>query len=406
MNQKILLKPVSVIMINLNSISLLFSENYFNNYNTNDNISKNEVLSLVLTLSVEELNNKNSTKNQLKKETTSNINSYIIQTLNEKFKYEDSDSNLGIKEIYLLNKDFKNIYLSINKTNENEISFNLNIKDLNLTKSLAKQAHDLLELNYFSLFNYSFNYKYSDLNSKIYSLNNKNNNLEQEVNTILMENSILKDNMDKILREISYLKEKSVTFNKKIFSIEKGLNNFEGSILKSISKKKLDFVFDILNKTGFSNSKLLYDTTEHGDSLSTFHKNCDDKGPTIIVVQTSVDKKKFIFGGFTSLSWKSDFNHKQNYSDSKAFLFSIDKEKIIEQSENSQFSITTGKKIGPCFGNGYDMYISENCCSNKVSYHELKNTFGKNEDNIGKYYFTDGTSSSFTVDSYEVYELF
>ena len=46
--------------------------------------------------------------------------------------------------------------------------------------------------------------------------------------------------------------------------------------------------------------KLLYRASEHGYTASSFHKCCDDKGPTLIVIKSITGN---IFGGYTTESW-------------------------------------------------------------------------------------------------------
>ena len=38
-----------------------------------------------------------------------------------------------------------------------------------------------------------------------------------------------------------------------------------------------------------------------GWEASTFHSNCDEKGPTVTIIQVD----KYIFGGYTDVSWSS-----------------------------------------------------------------------------------------------------
>ena len=40
---------------------------------------------------------------------------------------------------------------------------------------------------------------------------------------------------------------------------------------------------------------------EDGRSVYTFHGNCDNKGPTVTIIQVG----SFIFGGYSDVSWKS-----------------------------------------------------------------------------------------------------
>ena len=46
--------------------------------------------------------------------------------------------------------------------------------------------------------------------------------------------------------------------------------------------------------------KLLYRSSEHGYTTSSFHKYCDNKGPTLTIIKS---KAGWIFGGYTSKSW-------------------------------------------------------------------------------------------------------
>ena len=47
--------------------------------------------------------------------------------------------------------------------------------------------------------------------------------------------------------------------------------------------------------------RLLFRASRDGFSAATFHSKCDDKGPTITIVQSGDNK----FGGFTDSSWGS-----------------------------------------------------------------------------------------------------
>ena len=54
--------------------------------------------------------------------------------------------------------------------------------------------------------------------------------------------------------------------------------------------------------------KLLYRSSEHDYTGKSFHKYCDDKGPTLIVIKSS---EGWIFGGYTTQSWK--VTHQNEY---------------------------------------------------------------------------------------------
>ena len=46
-----------------------------------------------------------------------------------------------------------------------------------------------------------------------------------------------------------------------------------------------------------SSYKLLYRATIHGATAADFHKRCDNKGSTVLIIKSTYNK---IFGGFTS----------------------------------------------------------------------------------------------------------
>ena len=46
--------------------------------------------------------------------------------------------------------------------------------------------------------------------------------------------------------------------------------------------------------------QLCYRASNHGWSSETFHRNCDNKGPTVTIVRVGI----YIFGGYSDKSWK------------------------------------------------------------------------------------------------------
>ena len=64
---------------------------------------------------------------------------------------------------------------------------------------------------------------------------------------------------------------------------------------------------------------LIFRGTRDGFGVTDFHQKCDNKGPTITIVK---DVRGYVFGGYTSINWKSEGGYA---SDSKAFLFSVNK---------------------------------------------------------------------------------
>ncbi|CAG8517999.1 12675_t:CDS:2 [Dentiscutata heterogama] len=98
--------------------------------------------------------------------------------------------------------------------------------------------------------------------------------------------------------------------------------------------------------------ELLYTTKTQGKNNETFHKLCDNRGPTLVVINT-LDG---YIGGYTSISWSSDGEKK---NDEYSFIFHKGNNDIHFADIKDKSSITIG-----CFGNmgpmfGRDLVINE-----------------------------------------------
>lgn len=92
----------------------------------------------------------------------------------------------------------------------------------------------------------------------------------------------------------------------------------------------------------------MYRKSIDGDSIDTFHKLCDNKGSTLILIK--VDNKN-IFGGYTPLDWDENSGYK---NDNDTFIFSLTAN-FISKKYRINNSINCSKNIGPsscCFGLG------------------------------------------------------
>mmetsp|Transcript_32800 Transcript_32800/g.32025 ORF Transcript_32800/g.32025 Transcript_32800/m.32025 type:complete len:87 (-) Transcript_32800:50-310(-) len=80
----------------------------------------------------------------------------------------------------------------------------------------------------------------------------------------------------------------------------------------------------------YSSFELIFKGSRDGFRADTFHEMCDNKGPTLSVMQT---EDGMIIGGFTTTSW----NPTNEYlPDKNAFLFSLTKEKVFKLKESQQ----------------------------------------------------------------------
>ena len=95
---------------------------------------------------------------------------------------------------------------------------------------------------------------------------------------------------------------------------------------------------------------LLYRATEHGDSVSTFHSMCDNKGENIVFYKTNKNKK---FGGHSCKSWKSSGGWNSDNGDPNFFLFNLSTKRQYKPNDNyfqNHSSLYTHSSYGPILG--------------------------------------------------------
>ena len=132
---------------------------------------------------------------------------------------------------------------------------------------------------------------------------------------------------------------------------------------------------DLLEKKKLDGRKwsILYRATRDGFIDSDFHSHCDDKPNTLTIIQSTNGN---IFGGFTSVKWKSSEPYQ---FDNKAFIYSlVNKENrpvLFEHSSTDKNSLLSSSLFGPVFGSGHDLFISKSSNTNMSSYSNLGQTY-------------------------------
>ncbi|CAF0803031.1 unnamed protein product, partial [Didymodactylos carnosus] len=174
-----------------------------------------------------------------------------------------------------------------------------------------------------------------------------------------------------------------------------------GNLLRSEHQRKLNVFYDKPNQKW----ELIYKGTRDGFSAENFHRFCDDKGPTMTVLQAKIGD--YLFGGFTSRSWSIESGYK---NDTKAFLFTLtnpdDKEptKFSPKKDQTGYAVYHSSSYGPLFGYGYDIGIYS--MANKTdsgSYTSFPSTY-EDTTGIGKLLFTG--SSNLQLKDIEVYKIY
>ena len=215
--------------------------------------------------------------------------------------------------------------------------------------------------------------KFSLEKGKLIDAQWKDKKLSSLINDCLnIENNIIKIN------KINENVKKCNIFNTSInfFPEENGINEMIEAIklfgiVGRIFDSKIEFdeklVVSWLNNRYFK-SELLFRKTRDGSTRKDFHDKCDNKGITIIFIETT---KGYKFGGYTELQWDTNSGDKK---DNSTFLFSFNKkQKYIARNGNS--SIYCGSGYGPYFGRAEIDFDNETELYRGISYDNSDNTF-------------------------------
>ena len=253
--------------------------------------------------------------------------------------------------------------------------------------------------------------KFAKLNIKLPNISKSkaNNNFLIEIPKIeLKENDLIVKLCEQVKKidiletKIKYLlccsgkNEKDFKSFDKYFKIcEKSINDKDLKDSKIICKEDFTLVLEGINKKlnkSIKKVKLLYRASRDSDKASEFHAKCDGKQNTVTFVKTIEGKK---FGGFAQSAWNKSGSW---INDNNVFVFSLNNYECYYYN-NSGNMIYGNSSTGPYFGGGPDLVLNNCCFSNSSSISQ------SSFDYKGKSYALNGTSSSFKVEDYEVYEL-
>ena len=205
----------------------------------------------------------------------------------------------------------------------------------------------------------------------------KNNKLNSLINDCLfIENTI--DDINKINEKIKKynLIDYHIFFEPKEESINDFLNQIKSfgnvkdrqNIFDSLIEFDQDLVKSWLNNRKF-NSELLFRKTRDGSNIENFHEKCDNKGITIVFIETT---KGYKFGGYTELLWNNNSGH---IKDKSTFIFSFNnKQKYTPRNDNN--TIYCGIGQGPQFGSSYpEIHFISNLNRGRSYDNSTENTF-------------------------------
>ena len=214
---------------------------------------------------------------------------------------------------------------------------------------------------------------------------------------------LLSNEISSLKTRISYLEKENRNFQTKLSIIEKYLApQINDQII--LKQKILSDIITNINELDIINKKLLrqnkrtvytliYKATRDGDKAENFHQMCDSYNNTVVLIKTLKGRR---FGGFTHETWDGE---DQNKVDNRAFLFSIDKQKVYNVIKNEE-AIGCYKLNGPDFC-GWQIVVQDNFLSNKQCYTgEKEMNYRTDED-----YELNGGEKYFGVQELEVFQV-
>ncbi|CAH3134149.1 unnamed protein product [Pocillopora meandrina] len=158
----------------------------------------------------------------------------------------------------------------------------------------------------------------------------------------------------------------------------RGLNN--SVILTSLdytnyTGKLLSYLEPVLLSSEWSRFVKCWHAKTEGWAASTFHSNCDGRGPTVTIIKANDS----IFGGYTDVSWGLSGSCRCSYA-RKAFLFSLNNIKGYNPVKLTQYryqhdAMCSCSRYGPIFGWGRDIIIYNDAVNNQGSYTECGGTY-------------------------------
>jgi hypothetical protein len=164
----------------------------------------------------------------------------------------------------------------------------------------------------------------------------------------------------------------------------------------------------------------LFQSSRDGLHAHTFHKKCDNRGPTLCLVKSKTNNK--IFGGFAEYSWNEELNQPDPNQNKfkQSFLFSLKDRNVLHLTgKNDQRALCYSPTRGPVFGkfnmvsnNGtyytYDLCVNLKTDDNKPVYScsQVGTTFGPVHRPINNFDSTFLAGNNyFEIEELEVYQV-
>ena len=287
-------------------------------------------------------------------------NDIIKKSFYNKFTFEEIQKKCGY---FILFSSIKDIFEELKLRLEKE-KISIQETETNMKIIIPLPVHNFKEIIF------DLNQKSLNENEKIFNLTQLILNQNKEINELKNENIKLKDEINKLrdedknlTNEINIIKKK-INLLYKVKEEKKKIDNLNSKIINENEEYYNINLKKWINPSENIRAELLYRLSENGDSISTFHKLCDKKGPTLTIFHLDDNNK---FGIYTPLSWDSSLNDRKD--DLETFIFHLNKERKFNKS-NIFGSIYCQDNYGP-----YTYYLGCNssCKSMRQIYIDLDN---------------------------------
>jgi hypothetical protein len=152
----------------------------------------------------------------------------------------------------------------------------------------------------------------------------------------------------------------------KLYESQSNMNSFKSQILTD--ERQMSELIDLCEFSPNDKWSLLYRGTRDGFGAKDFHSKCDGHSNTLTIFKAK--ESKFVFGGFTTVSWDKSGYFKP---DSNAFLFSLtnkDNQPVKMKIKPNQhvWAICCDSSSGPIFGDDIVIENNSNTTMDSSSY--------------------------------------
>ena len=324
-----------------------------------DIVSDSKTYSIDMTITHENIAIKANAVNSLKNDVFDNSfslsqiqsNKYfkMCESLNEAFLLLSELANSKEKKVITNSAKEISIVFPINNALVKEISFQLKLKEKNL-EDKVNELYNLVER------------QQTEINS-----------LKKEVEELKAQKKKEEENQDDT--DEKFKLKSSLILNK---------------------DKDEAAIRDWINPYKKNKFKLIFRMSRDGSNCSDFHRCCDNKGPTLLLIKTD---KNYRFGAYTPLNWVTPSSGEINDpSDNITFLFSLNKmKKFTKIPGKDPRTARSHKDYGPLLGGGTDLGVKADM---RTGFSYNNGTYLTNSE-----LHDEGSNSSFNISEMEVFQV-